>query len=59
MVPFQLKGPLELFVKRREFLPVSQGLTLKFQARSPKRSFDENKWSKAGFLDTLHIISGP
>ena len=35
-----------------------QGLTLRFQARGPKRSFDKNKWSKTGFLVNFHTILG-
>ena len=36
-----------------------QGLTLRFQARGPKRSFNKNKWSKTGFLVIFHTILGP
>ena len=35
-----------------------QGVTLKFQARGPKRSFEKNKWSKTGFLVIFHTILG-
>ena len=36
-----------------------QGLTLSFQPRGPKRSFDINKWSKTRFLVIIHTILGP
>ena len=36
-----------------------QGLTLRFQARGPKRSLDKNKWSKTGFLVVSLSILGP
>ena len=36
-----------------------QGMTLSFQARGPKRSFDKNKCSNTGFLVILHTILGP
>ena len=38
---------------------MTQGLTLNFQARGPKRSFEKNKWSKTGFLVIIHTIFGP
>ena len=33
-----------------------QGLTLRFQTRGPERSFEENEWSKTGFLGIIHIL---
>ena len=36
-----------------------QGLTLRFQARGPKRSLDKNMWSKTGILVKIHTILGP
>ena len=35
---------------------VTQGLPLRFQARGPKRSFDKDEWSKAGFLVIIHTV---
>ena len=38
--------------------PLDQGLTVRFQARGPERSFDENQWSKRGFLvNLIYIVS--
>ena len=36
-----------------------QGLTLRFQSKGPKRSFDENQWSETGYLVIMHTIMGP
>ena len=36
-----------------------QGLSLRFLAKGPKRSFDKNKWSKTGFLVIIRTILGP
>ena len=38
---------------------VVQGLTIRIQARGPKRSFDKNKWLKTGFRFINHTIFGP
>ena len=38
---------------------VVQGLTIRFQARGPKRSFDKNKWPKTAFRFINHTIFGP
>ena len=37
----------------------SQGLTLRFQARCPKRSFDEFSGQKQDFCIIIYTISGP
>ena len=37
----------------------STGVTLRFRAGGLKMSFDENKWSKTGFLVIFHTIFGP
>ena len=37
---------------------LTQGLTLRFQARGPKRSFNKNKWSKTRFLVIFQKILG-
>ena len=39
--------------------PGPQGLTLSFQARGSKRSFDKNMWSKTEFLVIIHTILCP
>ena len=36
-----------------------QGLTLIFQAKGLKRSFDKNKWSETGLQVIIHTILGP
>ena len=40
-------------------ITVPQGLTPRFQTRGPKRSFDQNQWSKTGFLVVMHTILAP
>ena len=36
-----------------------QGMTLRFQARGPKRSIDKNMWSKTGFLVKIILFWAP
>ena len=49
-------GKRELLIQNKTS---NQGLTLRFQARGPKRNFDKNQWSKTQFLVIKHTILGP
>ena len=59
MQPGRLAKCLKLTAKFNQLDSWEQGLTLRFQARGLKRSFDKNKWSKTGFLVIIHTILGP
>ena len=48
-----------IITESTEITMTHQGLTLRFQARGPKGFFDENKWSKTGFLVIFQTILGP